>query len=197
MGKDEMQRCLIAMIMALFFLRALSVYAADPLTKIKADVGQVIEVVHNANLDTEAKKEKLRYCYQQMFDTEELSRQSLGMDWRKLSPAQQQEFIHLYGRLLERDYMDKVLSYNNQKIVYIRQIVLSETRAEVLTKVITPSNEIPINYEMILVGGIWKVYNIVVENVSLVLNYRSQFRDILENHTPAQMIEIIENKLEK
>ena len=197
MGKDEMPRCLIAMIMALFFLRALSVYAADPLTTIKADVGQVIEVVHNANLDTEAKKEKLRYCYQQMFDTEELSRQSLGMDWRKLSPAQQQEFIHLYGRLLERDYMDKVLSYNNQKIVYIRQIVLSETRAEVLTKVITPSNEIPINYEMILVGGIWKVYNIVVENVSLVLNYRSQFRDILENHTPAQMLEIIENTVEK
>jgi len=185
------------MIMAVFFLRALSVYAADPLATIKADVGQVIEVVHNANLDTEAKKEKLRYYYQQMFDTEELSRQSLGMDWRKLNPAQQQEFIHLYGRLLERDYMDKVLSYNNEKIVYIRQIVLSETRAEVLTKVITPSNEIPINYEMILVDGIWKVYNIIVENVSLVLNYRSQFRDILANHTPAQMLEILKNKVEK
>ena len=116
-----MQRYPTAMIIAVFFLYALSAYAADPLATVKADVGQVLDVVRNANLGTEAKKEKLRHYYQQMFDTEELSRQSLGMDWRKLNPSQQQEFIHLYGRLLERDYMDKVLSYNNQKIVYIRQ----------------------------------------------------------------------------
>ena len=173
------------------------VYAADPLAAVKIDVGRVLDVVRNQNLGTEAKKEKLRYYYQQMFDTEELARQSLGVSWRELNPTQQQEFIHLYGRLLERDYMDKVLAYNNQKIVYIRQTFFSGTRAEVLTKVITPSNEIPINYKMILAGDIWKVYDVVVEGVSLVLNYRSQFRDILENHTPAQMIEIIENKLEK
>lgn len=192
-----MQRYPTAMIIAVFFLYALSAYAADPLATVKADVGQVLDVVRNANLSTEAKKEKLRHYYQQMFDTEELSRQSLGMDWRKLSPTQQQEFIHLYGRLLERDYMDKVLSYNNQKIVYIRQTFFSGTRAEVLTKVITPSNEIPINYKMILAGDIWKVYDVVVEGVSLVLNYRSQFRAILENNTPAQMLEIVKKKVEK
>ena len=192
-----MQRYPTAMIIAVFFLYALSAYAADPLATVKADVGQVLDVVRNANLSTEAKKEKLRNYYQQMFDTQELSRQSLGMDWRKLSPTQQQEFIHLYGRLLERDYMDKVLSYNNQKIVYIRQTFFSGTRAEVLTKVITPSNEIPINYKMILAGDIWKVYDVVVEGVSLVLNYRSQFRAILENNTPAQMLEIVKKKVEK
>jgi phospholipid transport system substrate-binding protein len=190
-----MKRYHTAMIIPVFFLYALSAYAADPLATVKADVGKVLDVVRNANLGTEAKKEKLRYYYQQMFDTEELSRQSLGADWRKLSPAQQQEFIHLYGRLLERDYMDKILAYNNQKIVYIRQIVLSDTRAEVLTKVITPSNEIPINYRMILAGGIWKVYDVVAEGVSLILTYRDQFREILANNTSAQMLEILKKKL--
>jgi len=160
-------------------------------------VGQVLDVVRNVNLGTEAKKEKLRYYYQQMFGTEELFRQSLGADWMKLPPTQQQEFIHLDGRLLERDYMDKILAYNNQKIVYTRQIVFSDTRAEVLTKVIPPSDEIPINYEMILLGSIWKVYDVVVEHVSLVLDYRSQFRDILANNTPAQMLEILKKKVEK
>lgn len=173
------------------------VYAADPLAAVKIDVGRVLDVVRNQNLGTEAKKEKLRYYYQQMFDTEELARQSLGVSWRELNPTQQQEFIHLYGRLLERDYMDKVLAYNNQKIVYIRQIVFSNTRAEVMTKIITPSAETPINYEMILVDGIWKAYDVVVEHVSLVLNYRSQFRAILERNTPEQMLEILKKKVEQ
>jgi phospholipid transport system substrate-binding protein len=75
--------------------------------------------------------------------------------------------------------------------------VISDTRAEVLTKIITPSAETPINYEMILVDGIWKAYDVVVEHVSLVLNYRSQFRAILERNTPEQMLEILKKKVEQ
>jgi phospholipid transport system substrate-binding protein len=191
------KRYYCGLIIVVFFVSAFSAYAADPLATVKADVGQVLDVVRNQNLSTAAKKEKLRGYYQQMFATEELSRQSLGADWRKLNPAQQQEFIHLYGRLLERDYMNKILSYNNQKIVYIRQIMFSQTRAEVRSKIITPSGEVPIDYQMILVNGTWKAYDVVVEHVSLVLNYRSQFREILETKTPAQMLDILKQKLEK
>jgi phospholipid transport system substrate-binding protein len=191
------KRYYCGLMLLVFFVSALSAYAADPLATIKADVGRVLSVVQNQNLSTTAKKEKLRGYYQQMFATEELSRQSLGADWRNLNPAQQQEFVHLYGRLLERDYINKILSYNNQKIVYMRQIMFSQTRAEVRTKIITPSGEVPIDYQMILVNGTWKAYDVVVEHVSLVLNYRSQFREIMETNTPAQMLEMLKEKVEK
>jgi len=180
------------------FLSAVCAYAADPLSTVKADVDRVLGVVNDDTLSTEAKKDKLRGYYQQMFDTEVLSRQSLGANWHRLDPSQQQRFIHLFGRLLERTYMDKILSYHNQKIVYGRQIMFSDTRAQVQTKITTDSGEeVPIDYQMILANGVWKVYDVAVANVSLVLNYRSQFQAILATNTPEQMLEILKKKVEQ
>jgi len=184
-----------AFAIVLFFFLAASAYAGSPLAAVKVDVDQILTVVTNNNLSTQDKKEKLRGFYSEMFDTEELSRQTLGANWRKLNSDQQQQFIHLYGRLLERTYMDKVLSYKNQKITYGRQIMFSDTRAEVRTKVDTDSGQVPIDYKMILANGAWKVYDVVVANVSLVLNYRSQFQEILAGKTPDQMLAELKAKV--
>jgi phospholipid transport system substrate-binding protein len=186
-----------ALTIVLFFLSAVAAYADSPLAAVKTDVNQILQVVTNKNLSSEAKKEKLRGFYSEMFDTEELSRQTLGANWRKLDPNQQQQFIRLYGRLLERTYMDKILSYNNQKIIYGRQIMFSDTRAEVETKVNTDSGEVPIDYKMILANGAWKVYDVVVANVSLVLNYRSQFQEIMASKTPDQMLAELKTKVDQ
>lgn len=192
-----MKKYATALTIGLFFFSAVSAYADSPLAAVQADVNQILAVVTNNNLSTEAKKETLRGFYSKMFDTEELSRQTLGANWRKLDPTQQQQFIHLYGRLLERTYMDKILSYKNQKISYGRQIMFSDTRAEVQTKVNTDSGEVPIDYKMILANGAWKVYDVVVANVSLVLNYRSQFQEILASKTPDQMLAELKTKVDQ
>lgn len=192
-----MKKYATALTIALFILSAVAAYADSPLAAVKADVNQILAVVTNKNFSSEAKKEKLRGFYSTMFDTEELSRQTLGANWRKLDPSQEQQFIRLYGRLLERTYMDKILSYKNQKIIYGRQIMFSDTRAEVETKVNTDSGEIPIDYKMILANGVWKVYDVVVANVSLVLNYRSQFQEIMANKTPKQMLAKLKTKVDQ
>jgi phospholipid transport system substrate-binding protein len=186
-----------ALTIVLLFLSAAITYADSPLEAVKADVNQILGVVTNNKLSSEAKREKLRGYYPKMFDTEELSRLTLGANWRKLDPTQQQQFIRLYGRLLERTYMDQILSYNNQKIIYGRQIMFSNTRAEVETKIITDSGEVPINYKMILANGAWKVYDVVVANVSLVLNYRSQFQEIMAEKTPEQMLATLKSKVDQ
>jgi phospholipid transport system substrate-binding protein len=186
-----------ALTIVLFFVSAVSAFAGSPLAAVKADVDQILAVVTDNNLGTQAKKEKLRGFYTEMFDTQELARQTLGANWRKLDSSQQQQFIHLYGRLLERTYMDKILSYQNQKISYGRQIMFSDTRAEVQTKVDTDSGEVPIDYKMILANGVWKVYDVVVANVSLVLNYRSQFQEILAGKTPEQMLAELKAKVDQ
>ncbi len=191
-----MKEQLMVLSVLILFLFTLPVYAGAPLETVQTNVNKVLDVLRDKNLNDEMKKEKLRALYGQMFDEAELSRRTLGVNWRNLNPGQQQEFIHLYRQVLEKAYIDKILAYTNEKIVFSREIMLSNDQAEVPTKIITSSREIPIFYRTILKDGTWKVYDVVVENVSLVQNYRSQFNSILAKNTPDQMLEILRKKVE-
>jgi phospholipid transport system substrate-binding protein len=99
--------------------------------------------------------------------------------------------------VLEKAYVDKILSYTNEKITYEKEIKLTENQFEVQTLVITSSKNVPIFYRVILSGGNWKVYDVIVENVSLVQNYRTQFNNILEKNTPEQLLEILRKKVKE
>jgi len=182
-------------------LFTLPVYAGAPLDTVQANVNKVFDVLRDPKLKgdsaKEIKKEKLRIIYGQMFNEVELARRTLARNWNELNPAQQQEFIRLFRQVLENAYIDKILSYTNEKTVFSREIMPSTEQAEVQTKIITSSREIPIFYRVILKDGVWKVYDVVVENVSLVQNYRSQFKSILANHTPDQMLEILRKKVQE
>jgi phospholipid transport system substrate-binding protein len=182
-------------------LFTLPVYAGAPLDTVQANVNKVFDVLRDPKLKgdsaKEIKKEKLRVIYGQMFNEVELARRTLARNWNELNPAQQQEFIRLFRQVLENAYIDKILSYTNEKTVFSREIMPSTEQAEVQTKIITSSREIPIFYRVILKDGAWKVYDVVVENVSLVQNYRSQFKSILANHTPDQMLEILRKKVQE
>ena len=112
-----------------------------------------------------------------------------------MTVPQRQEFVKLFRQILEKAYIDKILAYTDEKIVYDRENMLSGTQAEVQTKVITDTKEIPITYRLLLKDGAWKVYDVVIENVSLVLNYRTQFNDILAKNTPEKLLEILRTKV--
>ena len=186
-------------VISIFFLAVLPVYAGAPLDQIQTNVNKVLEVLRDPKLKAESakkiKREKLEAIYEQMFDEVELSRRTLGANWNKLNTPQQQEFTQLYRQVLEKAYIDKILSYTNEKIVFLKENMLASNQAEVQTKVITASKEIPIFYRVIQKNGAWKVYDVVVENVSLVQNYRSQFNDILAKNTPDQLLEILRKKV--
>jgi phospholipid transport system substrate-binding protein len=130
-----------------------------------------------------------------MFDDVELSKRTLSRNWNSLNVAQRQEFVPLFRQVLEKAYIDKILAYTNEKVVFESETMVSATQAEVPTKIVTSSKEIPITYRVLLKGGVWKVYDVVVENVSLVLNYRTQFNDILAKNTPEQLLEILRKKV--
>ena len=194
-----MKRHFIGLGILMLFLAALPVYAGAPLDQIQTNVNKVLDVLRDPKLKAESakkiKKEKLEAIYEQMFDEVELSRRALGGNWNKLNTTQQQEFIQLYRQVLEKAYIDKILSYTNEKIVFPKENMLAGNQAEVQTKVITSSKEIPIFYRVIQKNGLWKVYDVVIENVSLVQNYRSQFNDILAKNTPDQLLEILRKKV--
>ena len=194
-----MKRHIIGLSLLMFFLSALPVCAGAPLDTVQKNVNQVLDVLRDPKLKDEStkgiKKEKLEAIYERMFDEVELSMRTLGGNWSRLNPVQQQEFTQLYRRVLEKAYIDKLLSYTDEKIVFSKENILSNNQAEVQTKVITSSKEIPIFYKVIQKDGTWKVYDVVVENVSLVQNYRSQFNSILAKNTPDQLLEILRKKV--
>jgi phospholipid transport system substrate-binding protein len=185
----------------IFFLASIPAHAGVPLDTVQAEVNKVLDVLRDPALKPESakeiKKEKLRLIYLDMFDEVELSRRTLARNWSTLNPDQQKEFIHLFEQVLEKAYIDKILSYTNEKVVFYKEASLAENQAEVQTRIVTSSKEIPIFYRMILKNKTWKVYDVLVENVSLVLNYRTQFNEILAKKSPEQLLEILRKKVKE
>jgi len=183
----------------IIFVLSIPVYAGVPMTTVEATVNRVLDVLRDSKLKSpaakEKKKEKLRVIYKDMFDEIEFSKRTLTRNWNKFNPAERVEFVSLFEQVLEKSYIDKILDYSNEKIDFYKESMLSENQAEIKTKIITSSKEVPIFYRLILKNGKWKVYDVVVENVSLVQNYRTQFNDILVKNTPEQLLEILRKKV--
>lgn len=187
-------------IFLLFFLvLPFQAHATTPLETIQAQVGRVLKVLRNPSYKGEAGKKaqeaKIWSIADQIFNFNELSRRSLGRNWRKFTPAQQKEFTALFRKLLGSLYLSKIMAYTDEKVIFENENMMTRTQAEVKSKVLTSSNEISINYRMILRNRQWKVYDVVIEGVGLVQNYRSQFREILMNKTPQQLIQILQKKV--
>jgi phospholipid transport system substrate-binding protein len=191
----------VAISILMIFLFSLPVYAGVPMDTVQANVNKVLDVLRDPKLKPVSakaiKKEKLRPIYERMFDDVELSRRTLARNWNSLNSAQRQEFVRLFREVLEKAYIDKILSYTNEKIVFDRESTLAENQVEVQTRVVTASKEIPIAYRMILKNGVWKVYDVVIENVSLILNYRTQFNEILAKNSPEQLLVTLRQKVKE
>jgi phospholipid transport system substrate-binding protein len=196
--KKQLTGVLIILAVLIF---ALPVFAGVPLEAVKKSVNDGLDVLRDPKLKaasaTELKKEKLRAIYQGMFDEMEFSKRTLTRNWNSFTPAQRTEFVHLFEQVLENSYADKVLSYTNEKIEFYKENKLSNNQVEVQSKIITSSKEIPIFYRMIFKDGQWKVYDVVIENVSLVQNYRTQFSEILAKDKPEKLLETLRKKLNK
>jgi phospholipid transport system substrate-binding protein len=120
---------------------------------------------------------------------------TLGRNWLKLDDGQRSEFVDLYRRLLEKNYMRQLLAYTDEKVVFDRQTMLSDTKAEVDSNVVSSDKKIPITYRLIRRDGDWKVYDLVIEGISMVSNYRTQFNEILSRQTPSEMLAILRKKV--
>jgi len=200
-GVKFVKRQIALVSILMFLLSSVPAHAGVPLDTVRVEVNKVLDVLRDPALKSESakeiKKERLRSIYKDMFNEAEFSRRTLARNWSLLNPDQQKEFTHLFEQVLEKSYVDKILDYTNEKIEFYKEEMKSDTQAEVQTKIITSSKEIPIFYRMILKDGKWKVYDVVVENVSLVQNYRTQFNDILSKNTPEQLLEILRKKVSK
>jgi phospholipid transport system substrate-binding protein len=159
------------------------VWAGVPTEKVKETTDKIIAIVSDPALKDPAKekerREQIRRSVDEMCDWQEMSRRSLGRYWAQRSEQEKKEFIQLFGQLLERTYIDKVEGYSGEKVIYTGERVDGDY-AEVDVKIVTKKNtEIPVVYKLRSRDQKWWAYDMVVEGVSLVNNYRTQFSDIM------------------
>lgn len=188
----------LVFIMAFFLACPFQAFAGAPLDSIQTQMNALLKVLGNPALkapSAKAEKEKEIWAIaDNIFDYYELSRMTMGRDWRKLTPDQQKEFVHLFSKFLANIYMARIVAYTNEKVDFTREIMLSKDRAEVQSEVITSTRKIPIDYRMIQRDGKWKVYDVVIEGVSMVRNYRTQFRQILSRESPEGLLKTLREK---
>jgi phospholipid transport system substrate-binding protein len=186
-------------ILLIMLVSAVPAFGGPPPDPVEKTVNRVLDILRDPKLKgpsaKQAKTEKLRLIYKDMFDEMEFSRRTLTRNWNKFTPDQRREFVDLFEQVLEKAYLDKILDYSNEKVVFYKEDKISDKQVEVHSKIITSSKEVPIVYRMINKDDKWKVYDVVVENVSLVQNYRTQFNDILASGTPEQLLDTLRKKV--
>ena len=166
---------------------------------LKATIDQVIGVVTNPQYknDRPTRRAKMKDLIFPKFNFLEMGKRSLGnKHWKDISPEERKAFIELFGKLLENSYANKLESYSDEKINYVDEIVKGRY-AMVKTEVVRKNSTINVDYKLIESPREWQVYDIVVEGVSLIKNYRSQFGKVIHNDSFNTLMEKLNTKVKK
>lgn len=187
-----------ALLLLLLGLSPVAAAGGVPTDQIKATVDRALVVLRDPRFRPAAKTKERRDQLKQIlfarFDFTEMARRALGANWRRRTPQEQEEFVRLFSELLERAYADTIESYTDEKIVYVGE-KLDGNYAEVNSKILTnKGQEFTIDYKTQVVGGEWKVYDVVVENISMVNNFRSQFNRVINNSSYEALVQRLKEK---
>jgi phospholipid transport system substrate-binding protein len=185
-------------LVAVLFIVPLQVHAQGAKATIEAQINKMLAKMNEPafkELSRDAKLEEVRKIINEVFDYKELSRRTLGREWKKFKPEQQTEFIDLFSKLLENVYADRILAYTHEKIEFGKETELKKGRVEVESYIITMDNKkVPLFYRMSNKTGQWRVYDVVIEGVSMIKNYRGQFRQILQKKKPEDLLQTLREK---
>ena len=196
-----MRKWLAGPMLLILLTAPLPAFAGVPLDTVKSNVSGVLDVLRDPKLQGEAgkkvKEQRIAAAAEKLFDFVELSKRTLGLDWNKFTPDQRKEFVELFKTILKDAYVDKITTYTNEQVNFTKEVPLSETTVEVQSVILTKSGQVPIYYRVMKKDNEWKVYDVVIEGVSLISNYRSQFREILGNDPPEKLLETLRKKVGK
>jgi len=172
--------------------------AGAPTDQLRNNVDRVLRLVSDRVLKepgrTKERRKEVRKIADDFFAFDETAKRSLGRHWRDRTPAERQEFVQLFSDLLERSYLTKIELYGGEKIQYVGETIDGEA-ATVKTKILTKQeSEIPVDYRMMKRGEKWVVYDVVIEGVSLISNYRTQFNKIIQTSSFQELVRKIKAK---
>jgi phospholipid transport system substrate-binding protein len=180
---------LVAMLVA-----STAIAEPSPTDEVRSSVEAVIALLKDDQLDRQSRRDRMREVIDKRFDFRAMSQRTLATNWKKATEAEKQKFTELFAELIQNSYVSKIESYTNETVEYPGEKQKGR-KAVVETLIITSSAEIPVDYKVYLKDGSWQVYDVIIEGVSLISNYRSSYQEIVRkdgfNGLLAQMEEKI------
>jgi len=177
-----------------------STHAGGPTDAMKITIDEVLRIIRDKDMKQPGKIDERRQLLEKVvgarFDYLEMSKRALGAPWNTLADQDKQEFVGLFRTLLTNTYADKIESYSGEGVQYLNERT-ERDYAEVRTKVLSGKTEIPLDYRLINRAEDWRVYDVVVDGVSLVNNYRGQFTKILRATSYADLVDQLRKKSDK
>ena len=174
--------------------------AGEPTEQLKTDVDSIIKTLNDKTLVKDQRSQKIIDLIRQRFNFPLMSQWILGLNWRKATSDQQERFISLFTQQLENSYMGRIEaytgSYAENNVKYIEEKI-KKGRAMVKTLIVTESAEIPVDYKLSETKGEWRVYDVVIEEVSLVSNYRTTYGEIVDKEGFDGLFTRMEKKIEE
>jgi phospholipid transport system substrate-binding protein len=175
--------------------------AGAALEQLRAQIDRVIKVLDDPGMKKESQPKERRAAVRKVaddiFDFQETAKRSLARHWQPRTPAEQAEFVKLFADLLERSYISKIETYGGEKIAYLGDTIEGD-QALVRTRIVTRSGtEVPVDYRMVKRGERWLVYDVIIEGVSLVANYRTQFNKIIQTSSYQELVRKMKTKQEE
>ena len=183
-------------LMASLAIGSVSFAGSEITGKLKSTIDKVIAIVKDENLknDKQSRRAALQKAIDERFDYRQMVMRSLAKNWDLRSDQERQEFIGLFKSLLENSYASKLESYSDEKINYINEMIKGKY-ALVKTEVVRPSSTIAVDYKLIQENGDWRVYDFVIEGVSMIRNYRSQFTKIIRKDSYEILVQKLTDKI--
>jgi phospholipid transport system substrate-binding protein len=169
-----------------------------PVQELRSRIDRAVQVMNDPSVKGPSKiverRARVRKIADEIFDFGEMAKRSLGVHWQELAAGDRERFVQLFSDLLDRAYFEKIDSYNGEKVTYLPPKVEGD-QAIVPTRVVTEKGtDIPVEYRMRQDGGRWTVYDVTIEGVSLVSNYRAQFDRIIRTASVADLMKRMESQ---
>ena len=195
-----MKKPLAALVFLFFLISTAPAIAGPAMDAVKVPIQQGIDLLRDPAYADASKKaeqrEKIWEIIKQAFDFTQISILAVARDWRRFSDSEKKEFTEVFSDLLGETYLDRIQGeYSNETVEFLGEESLSDKKAVVKTHIVRANTNIPVDYRMIRINDAWKVYDVRVEGMSLVKNYRVQYKKILMKDTPAQLIDQLKKKL--
>lgn len=157
-------------------------WADDPMSVVKTTVNQALQVLQDKSAPLAQRQDKLRQIVAQTFDFTEMAKSALGYHWKEISAAQQQEFTNAFIAFIEDSYLSKINDYRGQVVNFLRVSNEGPQYAQVATDIVQPKGDaIHVNYRLLQESGTWKIYDVTVDAISIIANYRNQFNRVMNS----------------
>lgn len=188
-----------AILIALALMQPLRALATpDPMTETRTAINQVVALLKDRSLESSpnTRRQRLEDAVEAHFDFAMMARAALGVHWNELSEKQRKDFVKLFTHLFQVSYITRVESYFVQPIVFVKESIEGTDYAQVDTNILNPAGQEPtsLDYRLTLETGRWLVYDVVVDNISMVTNYRNQFARALDNESIDSLMDHMRSK---